>query len=382
MKHTQSIVSLIVALCVVSSPLWLPSRCMAQHTGEGGVELSFVVTNNHGQSTALTLGIDKQATAGLDAEFGEKDLPPLPPSEIFDARFTNPSGTQVLGEGTRIDIRPWRTGVTTWTDSHPVSYQAGRLATNAVIRAQAAYPAVIRGIAIDGRPLKAGDSLATPFASGIVTMQISYDVTPRTLQISPSELTFVISNTTTTLPPAQTVQVQAPDTTSTWQVSSDAPWISFDRSTGRGSGALSLGLRWLAFPEGRSSAKLRVSFNPQTDTTGVIVNVDRLTAVDAPPSASAAAIIDAFPQPARRDNGLGSVSITMRLASPGRTTMRVYDAFGRIVRELRDAVPMDAGVHAVAWDLRDGADRAAPPGVYLCVMEAGGYRSVRRLVVE
>jgi hypothetical protein len=58
-------------------------------------------------SLSVTFGQSPAATAGIDAECGEEEQPPLPPSEVFDLRFTGTDLPGVdLGEGLVRDIRP------------------------------------------------------------------------------------------------------------------------------------------------------------------------------------------------------------------------------------------------------------------------------------
>jgi hypothetical protein len=65
------------------------------------------------------------------------------------------------------------------------------------------------------------------------------------------------------------------------------------------------------------------------------------------------------------------------LARPGRARLAIVGVDGRRVAEILDA-HRDAGAFTVAWDGRDRAGRAAPPGVYVAVLEsAGETRAVR-----
>ena len=64
-------------------------------------------TDTVGDSSTVTLGQSAAATAGLDPACGEQELPPQPPSHVFDLRFTDTDLPGVtLGQGTRTDIRP------------------------------------------------------------------------------------------------------------------------------------------------------------------------------------------------------------------------------------------------------------------------------------
>ncbi|MBN1480279.1 peptidoglycan DD-metalloendopeptidase family protein [candidate division KSB1 bacterium] len=64
----------------------------------------------NGQGT-LVFGKSVTATEALDAAFNESELPPLPPSGSFDARFELPS---MSGVGTLRDFRPTQQNETTW----------------------------------------------------------------------------------------------------------------------------------------------------------------------------------------------------------------------------------------------------------------------------
>ncbi len=74
-------------------------------------------------------------------------------------------------------------------------------------------------------------------------------------------------------------------------------------------------------------------------------------------------------------------TIEYALASPGRVTVRVFDAAGRLVRTLVDG-EADAGAHVVAWNgTTDDGDHVAS-GVYFVRMETdGGYRASRKAVL-
>jgi len=69
--------------------------------------LQVTATDNAGASEGLAFGQSPSATAGLDTTFGESERPPIPPSDVFDVRFTGTGLSDVdLGEGSFIDLRP------------------------------------------------------------------------------------------------------------------------------------------------------------------------------------------------------------------------------------------------------------------------------------
>lgn len=76
-----------------------------------------------------------------------------------------------------------------------------------------------------------------------------------------------------------------------------------------------------------------------------------------------------------------SGTFVMRFGMPAQASVRVgvYDVAGRLVKTLLDGT-RGAGEHAVAWDGRDEAGRAAPAGVYLIRLESEGVRLTQRAI--
>jgi flagellar hook assembly protein FlgD len=70
--------------------------------------------------------------------------------------------------------------------------------------------------------------------------------------------------------------------------------------------------------------------------------------------------------------------ITFTLATPGHTTLRIYDVKGRLVRTLIDG-PLDATVHTATWDGLDRSGRRAATGVYFYEVVSGDFRSTRKM---
>jgi hypothetical protein len=83
----------------------------------------------------------------------------------------------------------------------------------------------------------------------------------------------------------------------------------------------------------------------------------------------------AFPNPAS-----GEVSIGWSLPSAMRTSLRIYDAAGRLVRTFADAV-LPAGPHTTRWDRRTTSGDAVRPGLYFFELRAAGARHVQRVAV-
>ncbi len=82
-----------------------------------------------------------------------------------------------------------------------------------------------------------------------------------------------------------------------------------------------------------------------------------------------------------RPNPFGAgTALAFDLLRPSRVTLRVYDSAGRLLRTLLDDEARGAGQHEAFWDGRDAAGREVVSGVYLCLVEAGGSASARKLV--
>lgn len=74
-------------------------------------------------------------------------------------------------------------------------------------------------------------------------------------------------------------------------------------------------------------------------------------------------------------------SIAFVLPASGRTTLRVYDVAGRLVRQLLDG-PMPAGVATpVIWKGDDDAGRPVASGVYFYELKQGSRREMKKMVL-
>jgi subtilisin family serine protease len=75
-----------------------------------------------------------------------------------------------------------------------------------------------------------------------------------------------------------------------------------------------------------------------------------------------------------------STWIPFYLPSAGQMTIRIYDVSGGLVRTLRDRWMVE-GAHSVTWDGRDGSGHSAASGIYFCVLEQGGKKQARKMVL-
>lgn len=87
-------------------------KLVVKNSGTGG---------DLGQDT-LYFGVNSTGTNGIDASLGEEELPPVPPSQVFDTRWTNVPGTS-FGEGVKKNFRAYATS--SQLDTFKVKFQAG-----------------------------------------------------------------------------------------------------------------------------------------------------------------------------------------------------------------------------------------------------------------
>jgi hypothetical protein len=74
-------------------------------------------------------------------------------------------------------------------------------------------------------------------------------------------------------------------------------------------------------------------------------------------------------------------TIRYSVASPGKVTIRVFNASGALVRTLVDQA-QTAGAHTVRWNATDGSGRRLGSGVYFYeIQTAAGFRASRKLVL-
>jgi flagellar hook assembly protein FlgD len=100
--------------------------------------------------------------------------------------------------------------------------------------------------------------------------------------------------------------------------------------------------------------------------------------------AQAVRLLGAAPNPlsGAAAGGAGGVTrLRFALASPGRASLAVHDASGRLVRRLGD-VEYDAGVREVAWDAQDDRGVRVPSGVYFVRLVSGARADHLKVLVS
>lgn len=145
------------------------------------------VADNAGGAQDLFFGLDKNATNGLDTGLGENELPPFPPTGVFEVRFIGTDiGMPALGLGA---YRDYRAGDLSFngTMTHEIKYQAN--AGGSAVKISWFFPQGVTGVLQD-------------LFGGVVVNQAmsnngSYTVT--NLAVDKLKLTITYNNVTTTV---------------------------------------------------------------------------------------------------------------------------------------------------------------------------------------
>lgn len=87
------------------------------------ITLPVVITDGFSVDT-LKFGLHPDATDGIDQSLGEAELPPMPPTGVFDARFIGDGIGIPIGQGVKKDLRQGTFGVNT-IKPHRIRYQMG-----------------------------------------------------------------------------------------------------------------------------------------------------------------------------------------------------------------------------------------------------------------
>jgi hypothetical protein len=82
----------------------------------------------------------------------------------------------------------------------------------------------------------------------------------------------------------------------------------------------------------------------------------------------------AWPNPAKE-----RVTFSFTLAKDGPMVVRVFDVAGHLVKTLFSGIA-EAGPHDIVWTATDDGGRRVGAGVYFYCMEAGSWRSQRKVV--
>jgi len=98
------------------------------------------------------------------------------------------------------------------------------------------------------------------------------------------------------------------------------------------------------------------------------------------PTGQPICLSQSYPNPVLRGARHNVTTIRYQVPEPGQATLRIYDAAGRLVRELVNGT-VEAGSHEARWDGRDVRGRDVASGVYFYRLEAERAGSMVRKMV-
>jgi hypothetical protein len=99
------------------------------------------------------------------------------------------------------------------------------------------------------------------------------------------------------------------------------------------------------------------------------------TGTETPKAPEATYLAQNFPNPFNP-----MTRIEYGLSAPAHVSLRLYDAAGRLVRELVDE-PQPAARYVVAWDGRDDVGRRVSSGMYFYRLTAGSFTETRKMIL-
>lgn len=373
--------SFIVCTPPILAMVTLWSICTVPAFAQSGqiIPCAMSLTNNHGRTVSLTAGLHRLAGDSLDSMAGEQELPPVPPAELFDARFIGPTSKVYLGEGSLTDFRATRPDSSKFTENYRIKFQAGLDAPTVTLRMPAAWPYMITRIRVDGKTMKAGDSAVSAVATGDMNLAFDFDLTPMGFQIAPSAVSFRVSNKDVSLPAPVRVTITPGIAGATWYAVPSDSWIKLDRTIGAGTGDLLIGLDAFNFREGRTSGHVDIRTSPDGLATGIPVGVDMILGVMGAADATSFQLEKAYPQPARAGQ---SVRFGILLDGRRPVTCTIHDVLGRARRALLVNGTLGAGRTAIEWDLRDEDGNMLHPGLYFISVKSRDQQRAGTIIVQ
>ena len=335
-----------------------------------GVGLGFTVSNGKGRSQYLDLGVREGATSGIDPQLGESELPPLPPSQIFDARLTD---TQ-LGNGSLNDYRGILNKTAPFTISFTIAYQGGEGVTSVKIAWLTPYPGRISKVVIDGADMTGKTELDTKFGQGQVTIDVTFNFLPLTFLVSPATLSFVAGDRDPLPSKVLTVTPQG-DVNASWQIVPADTWLSASPSSGNGLTDVTVSINTNLIPAGTYSSSLMVRSPQEPGSADVPVTLVFTVAADVVRAPNGMTLSANYPNPFSSSSAI-AFDLGANMSGKEQASLKVYDIAGRIVADFSARIAAKNGTQVVSFD---GSELA--PGFYRYTLSAGGHELSRTMML-
>jgi hypothetical protein len=368
--------SILCVLLVVAS-----YSVMAQ---TGLISHQITVSNNAGRSQVLTIGMDPAATNGIDVALGEAQIPPAPPTGVFDARLVGDDLVGVsLGQGTWVDYRQGNQ-TTIGNREHEIKYQPGggttikirwNLPSNVTGRIQDIITGTLIDVAMAGTD---SFTVTNPSAFSKLKMQVTYDTA---LPIQLASFTGTVINGNVELRWVTLSEVNNLGFYVQRKRPGDPDFMEIPGSFIPGHGTTNEPHTYI-FTDSSPGVGLWLYRLKQVDLSGPVhysdpIQVDVLTSVEPPNVPPGFSLQQNYPNPFNPETRIRfSIPVGVQHAEPiQRVQLKVYNLLGQEIATLVDE-ELSAGEHHVTFDAS-----GLTSGVYLYQLRAGGLVQTRKLTV-
>lgn len=358
---------IISTLAVVA--VLFPATVMAQEFQ--GALFGVTVSNSAGRSEYLSMGVGIGATTGLDALLGEYELPPVPPSGVFDARIISTPAKSQLGTGSKFDCRPVTSQTTSFTETYTIAWQAGEGQSNVTIRWDLPLSSRVTLVKIDGASIAGKTEIVSQFAQGQASIEITFNYKPLSFRVNPTQLSFNANNRDPL--PSQSLEITPEgETEAAWQVSSDVDWIDIEPNTGAGHMTVQVSINTPHLTAGSYNGVLTVGSPNEPTRTPVPVTLQMVVGVEPVQSPGDFSLLAAHPNPTSGvtllDMDAGATSRPLRLT--------VHDLLGRQVGDLSTSVRLRGGRQQIRFDAS-----TLPAGTYTARLTDGTQLRALQLMI-
>lgn len=358
---------IISTLAVVA--VLFPAAVMAQEFQ--GALFGVTISNAAGRSEYLKLGVGIGATPGLDALLGEYELPPAPPTGVFDARIISTPSKSQLGTGSKFDCRPVASQTAPFTETYTLAWQAGEGQANVTIRWDLPLNSRVTLVKIDGASIEGKTEIVSQFAQGQASVEVTYNYKPLSFRVNPTQLSFTANNRDPL--PTQSLEITPEgEAEAAWQVSSDVEWLDVEPPTGAGHTTVQVSINSPRLTAGSYNAVLTVRSPNEPARTPVPVTLQMVVGVGPVQSVAGFALHAAHPNPT-----IGVTHLDVEVAASARLLrLTVHDLLGRQVDDLSPALQVHGGRQSIRLDAS-----SLPPGMYTVRLSDGTNARALQLMI-
>lgn len=340
-----------------------------------GVSLGLTVDNLQGRSETVFAGIFEGASTGLDNHLGEVELPPQPPAEIFDVRMASTPGKSQLGTGSQYDYRPITTGTQVYTETYTIAYQGGINAAKVNISWQDPFPSRVTKLVIDGADMAGKTNVDIPFATGQVTVVITFNYAPLSYTSNPLSLSFDVNNRDPL--PSKTVEIiPQGDTGAGWVLFPDVDWVTVEPSAGEGRQTVTVYINTSQLPVGAYNGIVAVRSPSEPARHDIPITMQMTVGINDNPGLPAGMSLGQnYPNPLA-SNGLIELNLGDALVSRQHPQLVIFDVNGREVINLSDRIALTPGGQTISF-----TTDSFPAGTYRYTLRYAGFELTRTMVL-